>query len=101
MTRTTQRIAGGAGHEVPVGPPGLYIAPGVIGGVEFSQFTGAVTESEIAPMVLPYAEAGYRFDFGLTVGLQTGLKMLFYIGAAGAAERSMVAGPVVSYTFGN
>ena len=93
-------VAAGAGYEIPFGPAGLSVAPGIAGGVEFSHFTEAATDSEIAPMLLPYVQAGYRFEFGLSVGLQTGLKMLFYTGEAGTTERSLVIGPVLYYAFG-
>ncbi len=94
-------VAAATGYEIPLGAAGLAVAPGFAAGVEFSQFTEAQTENEVAPMLFPYAEVVYRFDFGLAVGLQTGLKMLFYGGETGGSERSLVLGPVISYAFGN
>ena len=90
----------GAGYEIPVGVPNAYVAPGLILGVEISQFSNATVDGKVAPLLLPYAEAGYHFDFGLSVGLQTGLKTLIYTGKEGASERSIIVGPVAYYSLG-
>ncbi len=92
-------LGAGSGYEVRFGPDGVYGAPGVILGAEFSQFEGAMVDSEAAIMLLPYLEAGYEFDFNLSAGLQLGLKNLIYTGDEGAVERSMTVGPVLHYTF--
>lgn len=91
----------GGGYEIGLGLDGLYTTPGLITGVEFSQFEEATLESGIAIMLIPYVETGYEFDFNLSVGLQTGLKNLIYTGENGASERSMTVGLVVHYTLGD
>ncbi|MFP4644042.1 MAG: hypothetical protein ACLFM0_06790 [Spirochaetales bacterium] len=93
-------LGAGGGYEVNPGPEEVYTTPGLITGVEFSQFNESVLENEAAIMLVPYIEAGYEFDFNLSAGLQLGLKNLFYVGEYGAAERSITLGPVVHYTFG-
>lgn len=93
-------LGAGLGYRFGLGLEGVYGAPGLIFGAEFSQFEETAVESDVALMLIPYLETGYEFDFNLSVGLQLGLKSLLYTGEDGAAERSFILGPVVHYSFG-
>ena len=93
-------LGAGVGYDVRLEPQNIYLTPGIIVGAEFSRFQEAIVESETAPLIMTHVEAGYEFEFALRVGLQTGLKMLFYTGEEGSNERSFVIGPSIRYFFG-
>ena len=86
----------GAAYTVRPGMLELYLKPGVLGGVQFSSFSIDGADPEFPLLLLPYAEIGYAWPFGLTTGIYAALKVLFYE----ENERSLTLGARVGYSFG-
>ena len=101
--QTNGIIAGaGASYTIPLGILQFYAKPGLLGGIQYSIFSGTDAGPETPFLLLPSVEAGYRWPSGLRVGVYAAFKLLFYDAGGGSEnERSFTLGPKASFSFGS
>jgi hypothetical protein len=102
ITTNAAIFAAGVGYYLPIGTIGIYARPSVAAGMQYASFSGTDADAETAFLFAPEAELGFKWPSGLSAGVYMAFRIVSYTASeAEGTERSMAAGPRVSFTFGD